>query len=826
MKESSKTLRQTPTRSFFFILLLIPFVLLAASAANGQTAISLANLKPQSVRSRFPGRNVNPQPLSWLTLSDGNSYRVVRFVADSEIVYAVPTGQSSFSGVIAYADINNRTHAPDLASPNRLRIRLVVDEKTVLDAVMDDQTPPQKFAIPLVGARRITIVSDEDYSWTSFILAGADFSPRPVDAVTSAFLPAPASGYIDVTPLARQGMFHVFRPGETVPVSVYVAGQQSHADVDIRLTPEQAPSHAFAITLSVSLHQSDVGRSEGRISWTLPSWRGPASLQLEERVNGRLVFERHFRVALAPQVDLSTITNSTFGLHTSSDGFLRAQDDFAALWGAKWDRVFIRWELVESAQGHYDFSLPDAIVNSLLNQNMRVLGVLGEKSPAWAGAPSTAYDAAWKRFVDETTRHYRDKIDHWDIFNEVDVKYEANVARSEPNFDLNLLRAGINSVHQNPKSTAVCCSPGSTPWLPYYKRLFDAGLAPSIDVLSIHPYELGPPEEKDGPFNYEERLTALSKLAQAYGHHKPIWSTESNWILGTRGDPDVSAPDIDEHTQAEYVVRVNLLSLSRSTPYFLHMPFYHLHRKRIHLDTLAAYANMSSLLLGVTASERLIDSLQQTTYGFTWTTSNSRVTALWTLYGTATLTVSGLQDHPRILDFYGNPLDLDPTSLTISTAPTYIISEPTSRPTVKVLKASPFPDWHPVPPLGSWSLTPGSIRSNVSGGIEITSQPAKYTYQLVSPTVMVNTNTCYLVRSQINLKRGSVMLFAVDKVTGNRIGDIAYIAYVPDNLPHEVQLRFLTGSVSNIRFVLADANLEPGVSQFQILKEVELCTCP
>jgi hypothetical protein len=802
--------------------LLIVLSLFSVSASRA--SIRLVDVHPQEVRSTFPGRDVNPQPVMDLRLRSREPRQAVRFTTDSEITYAVPPGQNTFSGVLAYADVNAQDRNQGPSSPNRVRVQFMTDGKVVFETVMDDQTPPEAFSISVAGAHRLTIASEEDYSWTVFALADAEFSESSVD-VSSSFLPEPAAGYIDVTPLVRQGMFHVFRPGEIVPVSVYLGGVERRADVTIRLTPEQAVSATSEITIPVSLHRNSVGGSEGKVSWTVPAWRGPASLRLKERVSGRTVFERQFRVAIAPEVYLSKIANSTFGLHTSSPGFLRPQDEFASLWGAKWDRIFIRWEVVESARGQYDFSRPDAIVDSLLRQNISILGVLGEASPPWAGAPGPAHYAAWKQFVEQAARHYRGKIGYWDVFNEVDVKYEQQRAQAQE-FDLNFLRPGIASVHEDSRATVVCCSPGTTPWLLYYQRLFDAGLLPAIDVVSLHPYQLVAPEEKDGAFNYEERLIALDRLVQSYGgQRKRIWSTEANWILGNRGEPDVTAPDLDEHTQAEYVVRVNLLSLAHSVPYFLHMPFYHSHHKQIHLDTLAAYANMASLLSEATNTRRLMDDSHPQIYGFAWETPNSIVTAVWTLYGKATVAISGLRS-PQIVDFYGNPVAVDSSSLRISAAPTYVVARSATAPKLRVIQGPLGHAWRSLPPVKQWSLTTESTSTSVKGGIEITSQPAKYAYQLRSPDVSVKTSACYIVRAKMNLKRGSAMLFAVDKQTGKQVGNIAYVAYVPDGTPHDVRLRFVTGPVPSVQLLFANANLQPAVSQFEVLDPVQIAPCP
>jgi hypothetical protein len=178
------------------------------------------------------------------------------------------------------------------------------------------------------------------------------------------------------------------------------------------------------------------------------------------------------------------------------------------------------------------------------------------------------------------------------------------------------------------------------------------------------------------------------------------------------------------------------------------------------------------------------------------------------------------------VDFYGNPLVTDSTSLKVSTAPTYVVARSATAPKLTVLEGPPGPAWHRLPPLEQWSLTAESKSAAVRGGIEITSAPAKYAYQLRSPDVSVKTNACYIARAQVNLKRGSAALFAVDKQTGKQVGDIAYAAYIPDGTAHDVRARFVTGPTLSVQLLFANANLQPEVSQFEVLDPVQIASCP
>ena len=795
--------------------------LIVLAALGSHASVSLTTLTPQQVKPLDPRSNWSPQ----VTHSQirGRTVPSLSWRSNSEVTYAIPSGQGSFSAVLLYADVNNPATQQDPAFSNSLYLRFLVDGKLVLETTMDDYTPPQRVFVPVSGGHHLMIAAHSLYSWESFVLADPQFSPQS-QGPGSSFIVAAGQGFVQAMPLARQGEMHVYRPGESVPISAYFGGSETQAEVSMQVSLEQSDKPIPPSRIPVNLHAAGDGTYSGNAVWQVPQWRGPALLAVEENTGGKIVFRRSVRIAIAPEVNLGRIKNSTFALHTSSPGFIYPTEYFVNLWGAKWDRVFLRWEVVERNQGQYDFSRADEIIDTLLRQNVRVLGVIGELPPSWAGPEGPQHYEDWQRFAEQAVRHYQGKIQYWDVFNEIDVKYISTLAAADSESDLKLIKSGIQSVHKiDPTAKAVCCSPGTVGWLIYYKRLFDAGLLPMTDIVSLHPYESTAPEEKDGAFNYEERLAALEQLMRAYGQSKPIWSTEANWILGHRGEAFVNAPDLNEHTQAEYVVRVNLLSLAHSVPYFLHAPFYYSQYKKLLLDGLTAYANMASLLSDATDTRRLMGGPQ--VYAFDWDTPNGNVAAVWTTNGTANVSLSGLR-HPRLLDFYGNPISGDIGSLTVSAAPTYVLAESATSPTVNVLKSPPAPAWHNLAPTEQWLRTKESRTTNVNGGVEITSQPTKYAYQLRSPDFPVAPGTCYIGRLKINLKQGAVMFFAVDKATGQRLGDPVYIAHAPDGVAHESQVRFPSGSARDAQLILAAGNGQPATTEFDALNPAQITQCP
>jgi glycosyl hydrolase family 10 len=772
-----------------------------------QGPASLSTLTPETVRALNPRQQVNPIVAPGFAVAGRPFKSAIQFLQESEVSYRIPVGQRTFSGVLFYRSAEGIRHEPDPKEFNRFRVTFALDGKQVFQAFIDHTTPPQEFSINLVGGQVLTVASDSEWGGGAFYLLDPTFSPEETGTFSRFILPL-EQGYVDFMPEARQTLFHVYRPGETVPIQDYFRGNASETEILFRVTPEQGSQKAATSTVHVSLQQMGPDLVAGATKWKVPSSRGPATLEVEEQVNGRTVYERTLRIAIAPAVDLAAVTDSTFGVHLSSEGYPFLQDEFASLWGAKWGRVFLRWPVVEPNKRNYDFSRADQLVEIYRRQNMRILGVLGEDAPKWAGGPGPALTSDWREFVGAVVEHFRNKVDHWDIFNEVDVKFAGGLDAANPGADLPVLEAGLNAIRaKDPASKTVCCSTGTVDWLPYDRRLFNEGLLSAIDIVSLHPYQDTAPEEKEGFLNYLGELNALQALIHSYGASKSIWSTEANWLLGT---PEVTVAD--EHTQAEYVVRVNLLSFSRGVPYFVHMPFFYSFHTDIHLDTLSAYANMAFLFSGATAA-RLLNP-DPGLYFVTGLRGGSLAGALWSVHGGVVASLAGLL-NPHFVDMYGNPISINEHSIALSSSPIYFLADANSSPSLSVITASVTPQWKALPALNGWKRSPDS-RYEVSGGLHVTSSVSEYGVQLLSPPVDLEIGTCYVAGFDIKLIRGSLAIYVADSA-GKHLGPAVHLNFSPDGQAHLAEVRFRTETERTVRVVIQDGNSRSAaVSEFEV----------
>ncbi|MBM3501936.1 MAG: hypothetical protein FJX74_25055, partial [Armatimonadetes bacterium] len=162
---------------------------------------------------------------------------------------------------------------------------------------------------------------------------------------------------------------------------------------------------------------------------------------------------------------------------------------------------------------------------------------------------------AWAEFVEQTTRHYADLVQHWEIWNEpnITVFWEPT---PDPKEFMDVLRVGYEAAKRgNPDCTVLMpglAGPTENRWgMDFLEELLRLGAARYCDAISIHPYRQSTPEESD----LVGDLRHLAELAEANGGRRPIWFTENCWTTQIPGGST-------EERQALMLPRCYVLSLS------------------------------------------------------------------------------------------------------------------------------------------------------------------------------------------------------------------------------------------------------------------------
>lgn len=247
--------------------------------------------------------------------------------------------------------------------------------------------------------------------------------------------------------------------------------------------------------------------------------------------------------------------------------------------GVKWARCQTGWGRCETTRGRYDFSWLDKIVDTLLNMDIQpwfnlgygnrihTVGALDEAAVGYTPAYDEAAMLAWVKYVDALAKHFKDKVRHYEIWNEPnhsgfwrprdpDAKvYVKLVARTAP---------VIRSI--NPEARIIGGALAGVPF-DFISACFREGIKEHIDVLSFHPYRERP-EEK-----YDDEINRLRKLLEMQSAACTLWQGENGCpsVGGTGSAGALSELPWDETLQAKWLLRRIMTDLKNElelTSYF------------------------------------------------------------------------------------------------------------------------------------------------------------------------------------------------------------------------------------------------------------------
>jgi hypothetical protein len=202
--------------------------------------------------------------------------------------------------------------------------------------------------------------------------------------------------------------------------------------------------------------------------------------------------------------------------------------DKVAEMGARWNRTDFSWSNIERSQGEWNFETHDRIVDRLVEQQIRPLGILLYDVP-WAH-PAHKHPDAWLTYVEKTVTRYKDRIRYWEVWN------EPNLMQFWENPDgadyATLLKATYKKIKEiDPELTVLYAGTSGIP-LDFIEKSFKAGAVDCFDRMAFHPYR-GEFNTMERVVGYDREIRALQQLMEKYGvGDKKLWITEmglSSW---------------------------------------------------------------------------------------------------------------------------------------------------------------------------------------------------------------------------------------------------------------------------------------------------------
>lgn len=249
--------------------------------------------------------------------------------------------------------------------------------------------------------------------------------------------------------------------------------------------------------------------------------------------------------------------------------------DLVAGSGVRYVRIQSGWQRTEIQKGVYDFSWLDSIVDHLIARGMEPWIDLcygnGLYTPAAreifgaVGCPPISTEeekTAWRNYVEALVRRYAGKVAWYEIWNEPDGRHcwrHGINAAEYGDFAVDTCRA-IHRADPGAKAIAgVLCSIN----LPYFKEMFDRGVAVEADAVSFHRYNAN---ELDAL----QEIRALRALIDRYNPKLRIIQGESGTQSDSRGAGALRGGAWTPLKQAKYLLRHRLLDLASEVVFTSH----------------------------------------------------------------------------------------------------------------------------------------------------------------------------------------------------------------------------------------------------------------
>jgi len=216
-------------------------------------------------------------------------------------------------------------------------------------------------------------------------------------------------------------------------------------------------------------------------------------------------------------------------------------------WARLWDPAVFTHSNIEREPGQFDWSEQDKIVDAATAHGVRILPVLWQG--VWPNgadnAPATDEErASFARFTYEAAKHFKGKIDVWEVWNEPNIGYFWRPDRNPRDYAL-LLKAVYPAIKEANSDALVIG--GSTADMvdtidpDFVREICRYGAADYMDILSIHPYRYGENPE----IKFAEPIQEMRDILGGYGKPDiPIWVTEVGWHTPGRGQSQADQADI------------------------------------------------------------------------------------------------------------------------------------------------------------------------------------------------------------------------------------------------------------------------------------------
>ena len=302
-----------------------------------------------------------------------------------------------------------------------------------------------------------------------------------------------------------------------------------------------------------------------------PVWRQEVTQPIEARQAAQIEYDRvlvgqrgFFRLQWQPEhglvqtlrcavVEPSPEPDSLFGMnHAFSWEFLLRLSHVAGIrWWRDWS---VKWHTVQPQPGEFDFHVPDAQIQRVLDTQGRVLVLLPFPSAPWAAKPDMEKVKAgagndrylqqrlvvackpqrledFAAYVRAAVEHYRGRTRVFEILNEplyTDYAVPSSFGYTTADY-ISLLRTAFETAKAADPACIVIGGIASPPDSKWIDEFIEQDGLRWCDVMNLHLYP-----HRGSPDAYEAAFRTCWEHVKAKGSTQPIWVTE----IGCYGQDD------------------------------------------------------------------------------------------------------------------------------------------------------------------------------------------------------------------------------------------------------------------------------------------------
>ena len=206
------------------------------------------------------------------------------------------------------------------------------------------------------------------------------------------------------------------------------------------------------------------------------------------------------------------------GNRYSSDEMHRAAQ-MAVDAGIKWAREEITWARVEPQRGQWNWDLYDQAVDTASAHGISLFGLLDYWTD-WTQPYTSDGIRDFCEYVRHTVSRYKERVRHWEIWNEPNLK---QFWAGTPEQYAELLNASALTCKRADPTCRVIgiCTSGTD--LRFIEKVASLGGLENVDIVSVHPYRYPrTPEESDLIGELRNASGLLRRLKRSI----PLWVTE------------------------------------------------------------------------------------------------------------------------------------------------------------------------------------------------------------------------------------------------------------------------------------------------------------